>query len=218
MAEERRAVGKFKFLTKDGSISDAILYCHMETVALGSGMYYLAKKDVPADSAGLSLVASTASSMGKLFGTGLPTEAPFSQFVYPLSGVAKVLAATVYATYRAYRTGGTVYGYVRILIRKNDGVVREFIANYASACSNFGSSWATHTGADYSFAEYSVVDETDWLEIDYYANVTKTSAGKYAYLRIDDNSLDTADQTRSQDWSFQTSGPPPAGGVLAQVI
>jgi hypothetical protein len=190
-----KLISGLKLLTTEGEVVDAILYCHQETTTIAGVTYYLLKKDTPADAPGTTLSASTASVARVVWG----------KFVFSLSGVAKILSATIYATYRAYTGGGTVNAEIDILIRKADGTVRTTIATGVSKSANLGTSWATYTGASYSFAEYTVVDQTDYLEIDYIANVTAKKAGQYAYLRIDDNTLALADQTRSQEWSFQVA-------------
>jgi hypothetical protein len=187
-----KPIAKLKLLTTKGEVVDAILYCHQETTTIAGTTYYLLKLNTPADASGTTLQASTASVARVVWG----------KFVYPLAGIAKILASTIYATYRAYTGGGTVNAEIDILIRKADGTVRTTIATGVSKSANLGTSWATYTGANYSFAEYTVVDQTDYLEIDYVANVTAKKATQYAYLRIDDNTLDLADQTRSQEWKF----------------
>jgi hypothetical protein len=187
-----KPIAKLKLLTTEGEVVDAILYCHQETTTIGGTTYYLLKLDTPADASGTTLSASTGSVARVVWG----------KFVYPLTGIAKILASTIYATYRAYTGGGTVNAEIDILILKADGTVRTTIATGVSPSANLGSSWATYTGANYSFVEYTVVDQTDYLEIDYIANVTAKKATQYAYLRIDDNTLALADQTRSQEWKF----------------
>jgi hypothetical protein len=187
-----KPIAKLKLLTTKGEVVDAILYCHQETTTIAGTTYYLLKLNTPADASGTTLSASTASVARVVWG----------KFVYPLTGIAKILASTIYATYRAYTGGGTVNAEIDILIRQADGTVRTTIATGVSKSANLGTAWATYTGADYSFADYTVVDQTDYLEIDYIANVTAKKATQYAYLRIDDNTLDLADQTRSQEWKF----------------
>jgi hypothetical protein len=188
-----RPIARLKLLTAEGKVADAILYCHLETTTIAGTTYYLLKLDTPADTSGTTLSASTASVARVVWG----------KFVFQLTNVAKILASTIYATYRAYTGGGTVNAEIDILVRKADGTVRATIATGVSKSSNLGTAWATYTGANYSFAEYTVEDQTDYLEIDYIANVTVKKATQYAYLRIDDNTLALADQTRSQDWGFQ---------------
>jgi len=188
-----KPIAKLKLLTTKGEVVDAILYCHQETTTIAGTTYYLLKLDTPADASGTTLSASTGSVARVVWG----------KFVYPLTNIAKILASTIYGVYRAYTGGGTVNAEIDILIRKADGTVRTTIATGVSKSANLGTAWATYTGANYSFAEYTVVDQTDYLEIDYVANVTAKKSGQYAYLRIDDNTLALADQTRSQEWSFQ---------------
>jgi hypothetical protein len=190
-----KPIAKLKLLTTKGEVVDAILYCHQETTTIAGTTYYLLKLNTPADASGTTFSAST----------GLVLRVVWGKFVYPLTGISKILASTIYATYRAYTSGGTVNAEIDIKILEADGTVRTTIATGVSKSANLGSSWATYTGANYSFAEYTVVDQTDYLEIDYIANVTKFKSGQYAYLRIDDNTLNLADQTRSQDWSFQAA-------------
>jgi hypothetical protein len=185
-------IAKLKLLTAKGEVIDAILYCHQETTIIAGTTYYLLKLNTPADASGTTLSASTGSVARVVWG----------KFVFQLTGIQKILSATIYATYRAYTGGGTVNAEIDIIIRKADGTVRTTIATGVSKSANLGSSWATYTGAAYSFAGYTVVDQTDYLEIDYIANVTVKKAGQYAYLRIDDNTLALADQTRSQEWAF----------------
>jgi hypothetical protein len=193
-----KPIAKLKLLTTEGEVVDAILYCHQETTTIAGTTYYLLKLNTPADASGTTLSASTASVARVVWG----------KFVFQLIGKAKILSATIYATYRAYTGGGTVNAEIDILIRKSDGTVRTTIATGVSKSANLGTSWATYTGANYSFAEYTVVDQSDYLEIDYIANVTVKKATQYAYLRIDDNTLALADQTRSQEWGFTEA---PAG-------
>jgi hypothetical protein len=187
-----KPIAKLKLLTTKGEVIDAILYCHQETTTIAGTTYYFLQKNISADASGTTLSASTGSVARVVWG----------KFVYPLTGIAKILASTIYATYRAYTGGGTVNAEIDILIRQANGTVRTTIATGVSKSTNLGSSWATYTGANYSFAEYTVVDQTDYLEIDYIANVTAKKATQYAYLRIDDNTLNSADQTRSQEWKF----------------
>jgi hypothetical protein len=82
---------------------------------------------------------------------------------------------------------------VDILIRRSDGSVRTAMTGVASS-GDLSSSPTTLSGT-YSWSAYTVVDQTDYLEIDYYVDVTTTYQSN-AYLRIDDNSLVTSNQTR----------------------
>jgi hypothetical protein len=84
---------------------------------------------------------------------------------------------------------------IDILVRQFDGSVRATLATGVADSADLTSTPATFSGA-YSMAEYTVVDQTDYLEIDYYVDVASATSGTAAYLRIDDNTLPTADQTR----------------------
>jgi hypothetical protein len=99
-----------------------------------------------------------------------------------------------------FTTSSTVHGDVDILIRTSSGSVRQTIATDVANSGNLGGSWSTLSGT-YSWSNYTVVDQTDYLEIDYYMHVTSAGGGT-AYLRIDDNTLALANQTRATNISF----------------
>jgi hypothetical protein len=184
-----------RILRVDGRLDDAVLYCHSETVTIGGTTYRQLKKDTPADGAGETLSISTGALGYYVFG----------KFVFPLTGVYKILASTIYGVYRAYTnsTRPRVYPCISIYILKSDGTVRTTIATHVSQTSAYlTTSWATYTGASYSFSEYAVVDQTDYLEIDFEGYVGAALTGYYAYLRIDDSTLSTSDQTRTYDWNI----------------
>jgi hypothetical protein len=84
---------------------------------------------------------------------------------------------------------------VDLLVRKSDGVIRTALATSVADSTDLTSTPTTLSGT-YSMAAYSVVDQTDYLEIDYYVDVVSGTSGVAAYLRIDDNALPAADQTR----------------------
>ena len=87
---------------------------------------------------------------------------------------------------------------IDILIRDEDGAVRTTLATDVAESSNITSdSWETVT-ATYSISEYTVVEATDYLEIDLYAEATLNNSGESVSVdfRLDDSTLDAADQTR----------------------
>lgn len=84
---------------------------------------------------------------------------------------------------------------VNFLIRQSDGAIRSTIATNVAVSGDLTSTPTTLSGT-YAWAAYTVVDQTDYLEIDYYVNVTAAAVGMYAYLRIDDTTLAISDQTR----------------------
>ncbi len=84
---------------------------------------------------------------------------------------------------------------IDVLIRKSDGAIRAVLATGVANSADLTSTPATLSGM-YSMAAYSVLDQSDYLEIDYYVDVTSAMSGVAAYLRICDNSLVAVDQTR----------------------
>jgi hypothetical protein len=92
---------------------------------------------------------------------------------------------------------------VDILIRKSDGTVRGTIATNVGTSGSITTTASTLSGT-YSWALYSVQNQTDYLEVDYYVDVSTACQGTNAYLRIDDNSLTTANQTRIENVQLPT--------------
>jgi PKD repeat protein len=179
------------FVSKvESSTSTNTLYAHAETTTIGGVNYYLYKLS-SADGPGITLSQSIASTGRKLAG----------KFVYQLTGVSSIPVSTWIIYYRAYTGGGTVHCDVDILIRKSDGTIRETKATNVANSANLGTAYNTVSGT-YSWTAYTVVDQTDYLEIDYYFEVTVKASGKSAYLRIDDNTLAIADQTKIANVMF----------------
>jgi hypothetical protein len=163
------------------------LYTHQETTTIGGTGYYLLSFS-SADAAGTTLSASAGTTGRKLMG----------KFVHQLTGVSSIPASTWTNYYRAYRSsfGVAAHGDADILIRMSNGTVRATIATNAANSGAIGTSWGTVSGT-YSWTAYTVVDQTDYLEIDYYIEVTTSSFGASVYLRIDDSGLATTSQTRA---------------------
>jgi len=91
-----------------------------------------------------------------------------------------------------------VHADIDVIIRDASGAVRATLATEVADTSNItGSSWQTLT-ATHSFSEYTVVDATDYLEIDLFANATANTSGESVSIdfRLDDKTLPAADQTR----------------------
>ncbi|MCH7737496.1 MAG: hypothetical protein IH872_08870 [Chloroflexi bacterium] len=91
-----------------------------------------------------------------------------------------------------------VHADIDIVIRDASGAVRATLATEAANSANItGDSWQTLTAA-YSFSEYTVVDPTDYLEIDLFADATANTSGESVSVdfRLDDDTLPAADQTR----------------------
>jgi hypothetical protein len=82
---------------------------------------------------------------------------------------------------------------VDILIRHSNGTYTT-IATDVAPSTNLTPSQTTLSGT-YSWANYTVLNQTDYLEIDYYADVTTATSGVNAHLRIDDTTLAVSNQT-----------------------
>ncbi|MBN1245048.1 hypothetical protein JXA31_05595 [Candidatus Bathyarchaeota archaeon] len=175
------------FRSYSSAFTAQTMYSHSETTSI-SGLTCYQLEPGSADSSGLTFQASAATTGRKLL----------ARYVYPLTGVTTVPASALTMYYRAYKTHQNVDAHcnVDILIRRSDGTVRATVATQVANSAELSTSWATTSGT-YSWNTYNVVDETDYLEIDYYAVVTGSLPNRYVYLRVDDASLPLADQTRT---------------------
>ena len=91
-----------------------------------------------------------------------------------------------------------VHADMDVLIRSGDGTVRAALAtNVANSANVASTTWQSFT-ATYAFPGYTVVDQTDYLEIDLLAHATYNTSGESVSVdfRIDDPTLPEADQTR----------------------
>jgi len=164
--------------------SAVTMYAHQETTLISGTPYYYLKFG-SADAAGLNLTASMNSVARVLAG----------KIVLPLNGLNTTSATTWTFNYRATASGGTAHADVDILVRQSTGAIRTTFGTSKAPSGAFTTAWTTLTGT-YAFSGYTVVAQTDYLEIDYYINVTALSNGKVAAIRIDDNTLAAASQTR----------------------
>jgi len=180
----------------ESGISTKTLYAHAETTTIGSTSYYLHKSS-SADGPALTLTVSAVSTGRKLMG----------RWVYSLNEIVSIQASTWTVTYRAMRSASAssvvAHGDIDILIRKSDNTIRATLAtNVAnSPCLTLTNIWQTLTGS-YNIAAYSVVDQTDYLEIAYYIEVTTAQSSKSVRLLVDDNTLPLADQTKTANVVF----------------
>jgi len=166
------------------------LYAHQESTTIGGTNYYLLKLS-NADSAGTEFSADAGGTIGRRL---------MGKFVYQLTGVSSLPASTWTIYYRAYKGHQNIaaHGDVDILVRISNGTIRSTIASNVANSGAITNSYSTVSGT-YSWAAYTVVDQTDYLEIDYYIEVTEVKSGYFVYLRIDDNALPLADQTRTSN-------------------
>jgi len=162
-------------------------YSHQETATIGGSPYYLLRLS-SADAAGTALSADAGTTGRKLMG----------KLVYQLTGVSSIPASTWTIYYRAYNGHNNIvsHGDVDILVRMTNGTIRSTVATHVANSGALTASYSTVTGT-YAWTSYTVADQTDYLEIDYYIEVTTVKSGYLVYLRIDDNTLATTDQTRA---------------------
>lgn len=188
-----------------------LLTPHSENTTIAGTDYYQLEEATLAD--GTAMVVTTdefsqnETARKVLYNESQPSR--LARHVFPLTGISKIPAATWTVYYRC-RTWGDpqfpdkdddVNFDIDILVRKSDGTLRTTIAtNVADAylTKDEAEIWVTKSGT-YDFPGYTVVDDSDYLEIVYYGetdnNGPKDGPG-YMQIRIDDNTLAQADQTR----------------------
>ncbi|MFH1651605.1 MAG: hypothetical protein ABID87_05850 [Chloroflexota bacterium] len=185
-----------------------MLTTHSETESVAGTDYYLMKEAAGAD--GTAITESTdayeiGESGRKLLHKDSDDTMP-ARHIFHLLELTEIPASTWTAYYRGRTLGDPdfpdadshVYLSIDILVRQADGSLRQTIAtNQAIADITVPETWET-LPATYDFPGYTVVDDTDYLEIVYYgsANVSPPSNPAYIQLRVDDGSLPAADQTR----------------------
>jgi len=181
----------------ESGTSTNTLYAHAETTTIGGVNYYLHKLSSADGPVGTTLSQSAASTGRKLMG----------RWVYPLSGIVSIPVSTWTVTYRAMKsssaTSVVAHGDIDVLIRKSDNTIRTTIAtNVAdSSAITLINTWQTLTRT-YNWAAYTVVDQTDYLEVAYYIHVTTSQSSKSVKLLVDDSTLPLADQTKVANVMF----------------
>jgi hypothetical protein len=132
-----------------------------------------------------------------------------ARHVFPLTGISQIPEETWTVYYRCRTWGDPKFPNknddvnfdIDILVRQSDGTVRTTIAsNVADAYLTKDETeiWVTKS-ATYNFPGYTVVDDSDYLEIVYYGecdNGGPQDGPGYLQIRIDDSTLAEDDQTR----------------------
>jgi hypothetical protein len=185
------------------------LTAQSENTTLGNTKYYelveAAAADGPAIISGATFSANE-SARKLLYNIDDPTRP--AKHIYSLIGISKIPAATWTVYYRGFvgGYGGFPQGddevcfNIDIVVRKADGTIRDVIdlsAAPAYVAEGEGGVWMTFS-TFYDFPGYTVVDQNDYLEIDYYglAKVGPNAPLGYIRLSMDDNTLSVLEQTR----------------------
>jgi hypothetical protein len=190
------------------------LTAHSETLLLDDD-YYMLKGWTPADG---TAVTETTNTLHRYYTGRYPLYNPLdatvpARHLFPLTHVNEIEAGTWTIYYRGQADGRWWGGYrgdaslnIDVIIRQADGSVREVIDTIAAnAVLSTYYSWET-VSASYSFPGYTVVDDTDYLEIAYYGQSTGwgvQSQTAHILLRVDDAGLNPSYQTRitGMNWS-----------------
>ena len=191
------------------SLGYTLLTPHSEDTTIAGTHYYELAEAAPADGPAMNLRAEfNKNEGGRKILSNINQPSRLAKQVFPLIGISQIPAATWTVYYHCYTWGGGSFprkdGDVRfnldILVRKADGTLRTTLATVvAEAYINKDEEgiWLTKN-ATYAFPGYTVVDENDYLEIDYYGQTGLGPSGDLGYMQllIDDSILAGDDQTR----------------------
>jgi hypothetical protein len=190
-----------------------VLTAHTETVSQGGDDFYMLKGWSPADGAAVTHTSAGISSneTGRWLLYNSADASRNATHLFPLSGVDKIEAAGWTVNYRG-RADGWASGSepnaslsIDIIIRQADGSIRTTLATDVARGYFTGSNNWTDISASYSFPGYTVTDDTDYLEIDFYGDSENAGPVGTSYIRliVDDSSLPESSQTRIEGigWS-----------------
>jgi hypothetical protein len=190
-----------------------VLTTHSETINLAGTDFYMLKGWTPADDAAVTettdLISDNETGRWLLYNSADVSRS--AAHLFPLSGVNKIAASTWTVKYHGRADGwlsgsqSNAYLSIDIVIRKADGSIRESLdADVAPGYFTVINNWINISAA-YSFPGYTVINDTDYLEIDFYGNSENDgpTGGSYLRLIIDDSSLPESSQTRIEGlkWS-----------------
>jgi hypothetical protein len=186
-----------------------LLTPYSENITLAGTRYYELAEANTADNAAMLFRAEfNNGETGRKILHNTDDSTRLAKHVFPLVGISEIPASNWTVDYRCSTWGGgqfpSIDGDVRfninILVRKADGTLRTTIAAgvaEASLDKSEEGNWVNKS-ATYAFPGYTVVDENDYLEIDYYGETGLGPGGASGYLQlsVDDNNLPADEQTR----------------------
>jgi hypothetical protein len=176
-----------------GETSTITLYAHSETTTINGVTYYMHKPE-PSNGPATILSAPADTAGRKLMG----------RWVYPLNEIASIPPSTWTVTYRIMKSlcasSLIAHGDIDILIRKSDNTIRTTIATNVANSPTITqvNTWETLT-ATYNWPGYTVIDQTDYLEVAYYIEVITPQSSMDVSLLVDDPSLPLTDQTKIEN-------------------
>jgi len=207
-------------LTTHNGISDSISFLqpgytwftpHSESIFITGNEYFQLAEATPCDGDAVTITtdAFAADEVARKILYDENQSSKTARILFPLKGISDIPAQTWTVYYRCRTWGdlqfpninGDVNFNIDILIRKADGTIRTTIAsNVADAYLTIdeAGTWVTKS-ATYAFPGYTVVDDSDYLEIVFYGETDNSGPENgpgYMQIIIDDNTLAISDQTR----------------------
>lgn len=183
---------------------------HSESTFINGEEYFQIAEASPGDGDAVTITtdAFTADEVARKILYDENEPAKLARSVFPLTGISEIPVQTWTVYYHCRTFGDSQFPAINddvnfdidILVRKADGSVRTVIAtNVADAylTTDEAGTWVTKS-ATYDFPGYTVVNDSDYLEIVYYGetdSVGPPTGPGYLQIRIDDSTLAIPDQT-----------------------
>ena len=180
-----------------------------EKITLDGTKYYELVEGATADGPALTTGAQFANGeTGRKLLSNINDANRAASFVYPLVGISQIPSENWTVNYHCLVTSVGTFPQsntdtrfnINIVVRQADGTIRDTIATSAASANyqmSEAGSWTTITGS-YQFPGYTVVDTSDYLEIDFYAQTNSGPDGGTGNMQIsmDDSNLPVNEQTR----------------------
>ncbi|MEM2129177.1 MAG: hypothetical protein QXZ70_01120 [Candidatus Bathyarchaeia archaeon] len=182
------------------------LYCKNVTLTIGGITHYNMSSSTPSNAKSIS------------YGHNCPIDHYWKVYfrsVFPLAEVGTIKSSTWTVKYR-YRVESGVGVYVTMVLSvdvdiiKSDGTLRENKGTKVASSGAFqikgSTGWVTKTGTWTFPSDYTVIDNTDYLRVTWYAQVASEHCGFNGYMAFDDPSMGNDNNCQVQNFKYEEAG------------
>jgi len=182
------------------------LYCKNVTLTIGGTTHYNMSSLTPSNAKSIS------------YGHNCPIDHSWRVYfrsVFPLAEV-KTIKSNAWTVRYWYRVESGVGVYVTMVLSvdvdiiKSDGTLRENKGTKVASSGAFQikgtTGWVTKTGTWTFPSDYTVVDNTDYLRVIWYAEVASEHCGFNGYMAFDDPSMGNDNNCQVQNFKYEEAG------------